>query len=220
MSVSIFGRSPADSAAVLTPYESEIGCYVDESELSFTNRLMSVLKAWVNHPTQVATVVPSSRRLIENIADRDCVKQAKSIIELGPGAGGTTIGLLTRMRPDANLLAIEKTAAFDEVLSRLRDPRLTVEIADATNLLNYMAERSLGRVDVVVSGIPFSSIPSTVARRIVQSVYESLQPGGTFIAYQLHNDVEKYARPLFGPSDCETVLWNLPPLKVFSWRKI
>ena len=185
-----------------------------------TSRLGCVMKAFLHHPGQVATVMPSSTKLISTVANRQCVQEATTVVELGPGAGGTTTGLLSNMRPDSNLLAIEKTQAFDEALGQISDPRLRVEYADAIRLLEYLQEYKLGLVDVVVSGIPFSSIPKSVANRIAQSVYEALRTGGTFIAYQLHDDVERYTRPLFGPPRTDHVLWNLPPLTVYSWTKI
>lgn len=184
------------------------------------SRLGCVVKAFLRNPGQVATVAPSSSRLIDAIAYRACVHQASTVVELGPGAGGTTAGLLSNMRPDSTLLAIEKTEAFDEVLDQIVDPRLRLEYADAMRLLEFLQEHNLGLVDVVVSGIPFSSIPQFVGKRIAQSVYDALRPGGTFIAYQLHNDIEQYTRPLFGPPKTDRVLWNLPPLTVYAWTKV
>ncbi len=186
---------------------------------TFATRLKFVLKAWVQHPRQVATVMPSSNYLIGRITERECVRNAHHVIELGPGAGGTTVGLLAQMRPDAKLLAIEKTGLFEEALSQIDDSRLVVQIADALQISNLMADEQMGNADVVVSGIPFSSIPPTTAVRIIESIHESLRPGGTFIAYQLHNDVEKLASPIFGSASTERVPWNLPPLRLYTWEK-
>lgn len=187
---------------------------------SLTARFACVLRAFFKKPMQVATIVPSSGRLIRSVADRESVRAAQAVVELGPGAGGTTEGLLANMRADARLLAIEKTAVFDEALAEIHDPRLDVEIADATDLLSLLLDHGMGQVDVIVSGIPFSSLPAATCRTIMQSIYQSLKPGGTFIAYQLHGDVKHYARPLFGPPTRDYVRWNLPPLTVYTWTKV
>lgn len=187
---------------------------------TFFQRAGCVLKAWLRQPSQVATICPSSPFLTEHLADRDCVRDATRIIELGPGAGGTTEALLAQMRPDAWLLAIEKTDAFAEALHSIADPRLRVEIADACELLDLVAHGDFGRADVVISGIPFSSLPSPVAKEITQSIHEVLRPGGVFVAYQLKSDVKHYARPLFGPLQTELIPMNLPPLQAFVWRKV
>lgn len=187
---------------------------------SFAARMVRVLSAFCKEPSQVATIVPSSRQLIDAIAVRDCVRDAGTVVELGPGAGGTTEGLLGCMKPESTLLAIEKTTVFEAALAEIHDPRLRVTIADATDLMSILKEHSLPSVDVVVSGIPFSSLPPLTAKRIMQSIYESLQPGGTLIAYQWRGDVKDYARPLFGPPISEKIFWNLPPLSVHAWTKV
>ncbi|WP_286178227.1 class I SAM-dependent methyltransferase [Rhodopirellula sp. JC639] len=186
----------------------------------FAERIWCVLKAWVRNPTEVATVCPSSPFLTKHLAERDCVRKASRIVELGPGAGGTTQALLASMRTDARLLAIEKTDAFAESLGAITDPRLTLEFADACDLIDLVTKHDFGKVDVAISGIPFSHLPSMSAKRIIQSVHEVLRPGGVFIAYQLTSDVKDYARPLFGPPKTEIIPMNLPPLQSFDWTKV
>ncbi len=187
---------------------------------SFATRTWCVLKAWVRDPSNVATICPSSRYLTDHIANRTCVHEAARIIELGPGAGGTTTALLDRMGKDSKLLAIEKSKAFADVLYQIDDPRLSVVIADALDLVSLVVEQDFGKADVVVSGIPFSLLPAQVAREITQSIFEVLRPDGVFIAYQVRPDIQKYARPLFGPAQSENIAMNLPPLKAFVWRKV
>ncbi len=186
---------------------------------TFLQRTWLIFKAWLGNPTQVATLCPSSPYLNEHLADRDSIRHAGRIIELGPGAGGTTQALLAHMRPDAKLLSIEKTAVFSEALDAIQDPRLRVEFADAIDLLDMVLKDDFGQADVLVSGIPFSSIPAPVAITIVQTIYEVLRPGGVFIAYQFRSDVKNYARPLFGPATTELIPMNLPPLTAFVWTK-
>ncbi|WP_283433855.1 class I SAM-dependent methyltransferase [Neorhodopirellula lusitana] len=187
---------------------------------AFARRAWFVVKAWLQDPLNVATICPSSPFLTEHLANRDCVQQAERIIELGPGAGGTTQALLSNMRHDAEMLAVEVTEAFAEALDAINDPRLKVAIADASDLVDLVTDHNLGQADVVISGIPFSSIPEPVARKITQSIYEVLRPGGVFIAYQLRSDVTDYARPLFGPAKTESIPINLPPLTAFVWTKV
>ncbi|WP_339943040.1 class I SAM-dependent methyltransferase [Novipirellula rosea] len=187
---------------------------------SFAKRAFHVFRAWMKQPSQVATICPSSPFLLDNIADRDCVRRASSVVELGPGAGGTTLSLLSQMRPDARLLAIEKTDAFREALDEIADPRFTPQIGDATDLLALLEQHQFGRPDVIVSGVPFSAIPPAVAKDLVHAIHQVLKPGGEFIAYQVRSDVERFARPLFGPAETEFIPINIPPLTVFTWRKI
>ncbi|MCO8122042.1 SAM-dependent methyltransferase [Stieleria sp. TO1_6] len=192
----------------------------EPSTPSFLKRALCVLKAWAKQPLQVATVLPSSSFLMDNIGQRECIAEAQIVVELGPGAGGTTEVLLQNMKPDSRLIAIEKTEAFMESLHQIQDPRLTVINGDAVNLVTILRDQGIAHADVVVSGIPFSALPADTAKKITQSIHASLHCGGTFIAYQLRSDVESFARPYFGPSRRESVPLNIPPLNVYAWQKI
>lgn len=186
---------------------------------SFARQLWCVVSEWLRNPSQVATICPSSPYLTQHLANRDCVRDADRVLELGPGTGGTTRALLSQMKPDSRLISIEKTVAFAEVLDEIRDPRLHVELGDACDLSGVARRHDFGKADVVLSGIPFSVLAPTDAKIIAQSVYDVLRPGGTFIAYQLKSDIEKYTLPLFGRARTESVAINLPPLQVFVWTR-
>lgn len=187
---------------------------------SFIKRAYYVLKAWRQAPLDVATLCPSSPSLTRKLANRDCVKNAQNIIELGPGAGGTTQTLLEHMRPDARLMVVEKSTVFSEPLRAIDDPRLDVVMDDACSLVDLVTQRNFGLADVVVSGIPFSSMPATTAKTIAESIHQVLRPGGVFIAYQIRDHVTEFARPLFGPAETEVVPMNLPPLTLYTWTKV
>ncbi len=187
---------------------------------SYLRRAGWVLRAWMREPMQVATVCPSSPYLTQAISDRDCVRRASTVVELGPGAGGTTLALLEQMMPESKLIAIEKTSELAAATAEIDDPRLRVEHADAQDLIDVIAQHGVSSVDVVISGIPFSSLPQPVAKQIMQSIHRVLSPGGHLVAYQFRPDVCDYARPLFGPRTTKTVALNLPPLQIHTWEKV
>lgn len=186
---------------------------------SYARRTLTVLKAWLRKPGQVATICPSSSHLTREITERACVQNARTLIELGPGAGGTTWALLSQMQRRSRLLAIEKTLELADSLRHIRDPRLTHHCGDAVNLANIAAGHGFEQVDVVVSGIPFSALPAIKANEIASGIDRVLRPGGTLIAYQLHDDIQQSVNPLFGMPQTNRVALNLPPLSVFSWTK-
>ncbi len=187
---------------------------------SYLRRFVHVIKAWGKHPGQVATLFPSSPLLTAAIANRDCIQSADVVVELGPGAGGTTLALLDQMKPASRLLAIEKTPVLFDAIREIHDPRLSGELGDAVDLIEILQRHQLNHLDVVVSGIPFSAISDSVGRTIVESIYKTLRSGGTFIAYQFCDEVKEFARPLFGPPHTEPVLLNVPPLWIYSWSKV
>ncbi len=186
---------------------------------SFASRAKTVFKAWLKEPAQISSLVPSSHVLTEEVANRDCVRRAKLVVDLGPGTGETTQSLLHHMSETSHLIAIEKSEVLMEPLRKISDPRAIIINGDARFLARYLAEAGLGAPDVIVSGIPFSTLPQRIALQVIEAIDAALPKGGTFIAYQLSNRIEELASPLFGEPEVETVWLNLPPLRVFSWVK-
>lgn len=121
------------------------------------------LRGFLRHPAQVGSVVPSSRRLEQRLVRNAALAQARTVVELGPGTGGTTAAFLRAMQPSARLLAIELDPRFHALLQdKLRDPRLLLEQASAEQVESLLAARRLPAPDAVLSGIPFSTMPADV----------------------------------------------------------
>jgi phospholipid N-methyltransferase len=180
---------------------------------------LAFLQGFLRRPGQVASVIPSSRFLERRVVVLSRAARARLVVELGPGTGGTTRALLRALPPTSTLLAIEIEPRFAELLRCTPDPRLLVEIGSAERLAGMLAARGLASPDAIVSGIPFSRLDRAVGRRILESIRAALAPGGRFVAYQVRDRVQKLAEPLFGASRVEVELRNLPPLRVYAWRK-
>ncbi len=71
----------------------------------------------------------------------------------------------------------------------------------------------------MISGIPFFNLPEALAVQIVSAIHAALGPSGRFVAYQLMDKVADYAQPVMGAPEVEYELYNLPPLRVFTWHK-
>jgi phospholipid N-methyltransferase len=180
---------------------------------------LAFLQGFLRKPQQVGSVIPSSRFLERKVVDLAGVANARLVIELGPGTGGTTRALLRALPPDAKLLAIEIDPRFAAILRENPDPRLIVHEGSAEDLAKVLAEHGLGAPDVVVSGIPFSTMNPALGRRIAGSIFDVLPLGGRFVAYQVRDRVHAVARPFFGRARVEVELRNIPPMRIYSWRK-
>ena len=76
-----------------------------------------------------------------------------------------------------------------------------------------------GAPDVVVSGIPFSTMSPELGRQVIEAVHAALAPGGKFVAYQVRDRVHQLATPVFGPPEVSLELRNVPPMRVYCWQK-
>jgi phospholipid N-methyltransferase len=141
------------------------------------------------------------------------------LVELGPGTGGTTRALLRTMRPDARLLAIEVNPRFVELLRKIDDPRLIVHQGSAADIGEALDQYELPTPDVILSGIPFSTMTVRIGQDILRSVHDSLHAGGIFVAYQVRDRVESLGREVFGRARIQTEILNMPPMRVYRWEK-
>src|SRR5258708_27774654 len=64
-------------------------------------------KRFLKRPFQIASIIPSSRALVERVADKIDFDHARVIAEYGPGEGVHSREIARRMRPDCQLLLFE-----------------------------------------------------------------------------------------------------------------
>jgi phosphatidylethanolamine/phosphatidyl-N-methylethanolamine N-methyltransferase len=178
------------------------------------------LRGFLRKPAQVGSVVPSSGRLKNRLVRSAAIRDARVVVELGPGTGGTTLALLQAMHPAARLLAIELDTDFHRYLQRsLHDPRLILEQGSAERIAEFLALHGLAAPDAIVSGIPFSTMPPDVAAAIAETASRLLRPGGRLVAYQVRAHVAEYVSPHLGPAHKAWEPVNVPPVRVFTWVK-
>lgn len=183
------------------------------------NGRLSFFVGFLKRPALVGSAVPSSRFLERRIVESAGVRQARSVVELGPGTGGTTRAILRALPPEGRLLAIEINRDFAPPLAKLDDPRLHIFWGSAADIRRALEAACLAAPEIVVSGIPFSTIPPETGRRILREVWDCLAPGGRFVSYQLMSRVARLAPELLGPPRVRLEPLNLPPLRVYLWRK-
>ena len=183
------------------------------------DKRLAFLQGFLQRPREVGSIIPSSRFLERRIVRAANIRNARLIVELGPGTGGTTRALLRAMKPTARLLSIEIQPHFVRLLERMRDPRFAVQQGSAADLGRILAKRGLGAPDTIVSGIPFSTMPRALGQQVVRAVFDALEPGGLFVAYQVRDRVESLGNEVFGRARIQTELLNVPPMRVYCWRK-
>lgn len=183
-------------------------------------RPLAFFQGFLREPQQVGSLVPSSRFLERRLVKISAVGDARTVVELGPGTGGTTHALLRALPPDARLLAIEIDEHFCAMLrAGITDPRLVVHRGCAQDIGPSAISHGLSAPDVVISGIPFSTMPERTGRDILEAVWSALAPGGRFVAYQFRDRVAVLGRRILGRPEVDVELLNVPPMRVYCWRK-
>jgi len=195
---------------------------LEDTEKAGTRRSVrgvDFFRGFLRSPEKVGSIIPSSRFMERRIIAFSELDEARCVVELGPGTGGTTRAILDAMRPDARLLTIELDPDFSAILEGFGDPRLVAHTGSATDLSVILAEHGLPAADVVISGIPFSTMPKAIGTSIIEAIRDNLAPGGRFVAYQFRGHVGRLTKPILGKPEVEFELLNVPPMRFYRWRK-
>lgn len=165
----------------------------------------------------VASIAPTSAFGVRKICSFLDFRQPLTIVELGPGTGPVTRGLLDRMHEDSRLFAIEKNADFVKHLSsEIIDPRLIVIEEDARNMKETLRNRGIETVDHVISGIPLSFFSAEERQRLFRDAADLLKPHGNLILYQIRDILQKELSEIFHSVRVTQEPLNIPPLTIIE----
>ncbi len=170
-------------------------------------------RSFLANPRQVGAILPTSRRAVRDMLDMANFAEARCVVELGAGTGAYTEEILKRLRPDARLLTFEVDPDLVSTLSeRLEDRRLRIINDSAENVEDYLDG---ARVDVIVSGLPFTSLPEPVKRNIFEQVTRVLAPEGVMVAIQYSTLAQRDLKRVFASVRRRISPLNVPPAFLF-----
>ena len=186
---------------------------------SLLNGRFAFFQEFLKHPLQIGSIIPSSRFLEQRILGASAIASATTVVELGSGTGGTTRAILQAMPKHARLLSIEINPHFHTLVSGIEDERLIAHLGSASELKTIMANYGLDAPEVVISGIPFSTMKNSDGAQVIEAISSQLAPNGRFVAYQVSRQVATLCRPILGPERVAMELLNIPPMRVYQWEK-
>jgi phospholipid N-methyltransferase len=191
----------------------------DSSSARWRRRVV-FMRNFFKHPRMVGSLLQSSEHVVAAIAAEVDFERTHTLVEYGPGVGTITLELLKRMRRDARLLAIESNDEFVALLDEaVIDPRLTVAHGSAADVLGHMEALRMRAAEVVVSGIPFSTMAPEVRERVLRATYAALAGHGVFLVYQYSRRVEDDLHRIF-PGVERRVEWrNGVPMQIYRCTK-
>lgn len=188
-------------------------------QLSFETAAL-FLKNFLQHPFMLGSAIPSSRYLISRVLDKVAWNSVDSCVEYGPGVGTFTSPMLQRMKPGARLLAIELNHEFAGLLrGRLADPRLRIAHGSAVDVTTWMRRHHLPSADFILSGIPYTVLPTALRRRILTATRDALSPNGIFAVYQYTRAVLPDLQQVFGEVEEDFEPLNILPARIYICRK-
>ena len=164
----------------------------------------------------VGSIIPSTDTLIRHMLSRVDWSACKLFVEYGPGVGTFTRQILENLAPDATYVAIDLNPDFIDYLSdTVTDSRFRPILGSATDVEQIVRDSGFDQADYVLSGLPFSTLPSGVGPAIAAATARVLRPGGAFLVYQFRARVKDFLEPHFARIDGALEFWNIPPCFLF-----
>jgi phospholipid N-methyltransferase len=178
-----------------------------------TNERGMFLRSFLADPRTVGALLPTSRRAVSDTLDLAPIQDAGLVVEFGAGSGVYTRELLRRMRPDARLLAFEVDPRLTAALeAEIDDPRLDLITGSAEHTERHLAGN---RPDVLVSALPFTSLPAAVRRSVLDISSSILAPGGVMLVLQYSPMIQRELERRFASVERSVSPLNLPPAFLF-----
>ncbi len=180
--------------------------------------MITFINEFIKHPRYIGALMPSSAMLAKNMIAAINFEHSKTIVELGPGTGAFTEKIAKQKKKETLLILIEINGTFVKNLKQqyAQDPSVQVIHGSAENLKKYLEVLNVDRVDYVLSGLPFASMPLDVSERVLRNVRDSLLHSGKFITFQYSLVKKKFIQRFFPRIIEKRVLLNFPPAFVLS----
>ncbi len=181
---------------------------------------------FVRHPGSVGAVMPSSRFLARALVGEPELQAGDVVLEYGPGTGPMT-EVIDRVLPEGvTYLGIELDEGFCKLLSA-RFPEREFHCGSVADVEQILVERGLARPKLIISGLPFASLPAEVQKGVVEGTHAVLREDGQFRTFQyVHafrmNTAKRFRAAMAAKfahfERSRSVLRNVPPAYVLAYR--
>lgn len=173
---------------------------------------------YIKNPRNVGAIKASSKYLADEMMKTIDFKNARCIVEYGPGTGVFTEKILARAQEDTIIILIEINKEFYNILSNLYSHKANVIVLNesAEEIDKILDKYSIDHVDYVISGLPFASLPEAVSNTILTKTREIIKSKGEFIIFQYTLMRANYIRKFFNKINHRRVMRNIPPAYVLN----
>ena len=183
-------------------------------------------QAFLKNPLKVGAIAPSSpdlaRRMLEGIE----AGENSVILELGVGTGAFT-NLIREIIPNKeSYLGVELDKNLVGCL-RKKFPEMRFMRGNACKAFALHKRSRLGKVEYILSGLPFVSMPNEVNDRIFSEIEKFMDQGCMFRTFQYAHGyympsaikLREFMRRRYGPSHkSPLIIKNVPPAVTLTWQ--
>lgn len=186
--------------------------------------MINILKEYIKHPIRTGAIAPSSPELAKFITETANLVKANTIVEIGPGTGVLTEEIINKINGDKKFFALEINPRLAKI-ARERCPKAIIYQDSAANIKKYLAGENC---DCVISGLPWTGFKKEQQQKILNEIYDSLEPDGEFLTFAYIHAIflpagrrfKKMLQEKFSQVETTKIIWdNLPPAFVYYCKK-
>ncbi|MBT7727072.1 MAG: SAM-dependent methyltransferase [Flavobacteriales bacterium] len=178
---------------------------------------------FLNKPKTVGAITPSSKHLTKKILSFvDFKKEGLVLLEYGPGTGPFTSEIIKYLKPTDQLIVIELNPKFATDLKEKFKDYKNVKIHEdcVANTQKILDKEGIKKVDYIISGIPFSSLPKDVTEDILINTKSIMSNTTIFLTFQYSKFKKESFEKYFEIIDVKFVFRNIPSAFVFCMKKL
>lgn len=183
--------------------------------------MIKFLKEYIKNPFNVGAIMPSTRHLAKEMVRNIDFKNAKCIVEYGPGTGVFSKEIINKCPGSTKIILFETNEEFYKDLSnQYKDYKNVIIINDgAEKISEYLNRHKIKNVDYVISGLPFASLPEDKSKIILSSTKKVLSDKGEFRTFQYTLLKKGLFEKNFSDITHTKIYKNIPPAYVLRCKK-
>lgn len=190
------------------------------------NENLQFFQAFLKNPLKVGAIAPSSPDLARQMLDGVKPNENSVLLELGVGTGAFTKFISEIVPDEKSYLGLELDKQLVKIL-RIKFPNLRFMRGNACKARALHKRSKFGKVDYILSGLPFVSMPAEVNNKIFAQIEKFMEKGCTFRTFQYAHGyympsaikLREFMRDRYGVSQrSPLVVKNVPPAYTLTWR--
>ncbi|MBO74117.1 MAG: hypothetical protein CMD33_02465 [Flavobacteriales bacterium] len=143
------------------------------------------------------------------------LSQQGCIVELGPGTGCCTRELFANVQETCKVTVIELNPDYIPHLRSAYGDRFEIIQGSAADLDAYVEERGWPRIDLILSGLPFT-LPSQVMQPLMAALQKRTDAGAVYRCFTYFPRMMERHYCQFALRRVRSVLLNLPPMWIYT----
>ena len=179
-----------------------------------------MLNQYLKNPRNTGMVVASSSNLARAMT-QSCQSYSR-VLEIGAGSGAITKEIIKKVVPE-KLIVYEHSPVLCKKLRKSVLNKIPQVLREGP-AQKYKEEILREKNSIIISSLPFKSLPAEVAKELIEMLCDFVQIEGCVVR-QYSYVVPLLSKPPFEVSECfqweriTTVYANIPPAQVWELRK-